>query len=47
MLVLFKATALLMIGTFVIGMTVAFITSELGVFFTRMSKVKEKKNIQE
>jgi hypothetical protein len=47
MLVLFKATALLMIGTFIIGMSVAFITNELGVLFTKMAKHKEKKKMQE
>jgi hypothetical protein len=47
MLVLYKATALLMIGTFIIGMGVAFITNELGVLFTIMAKRKEEKITRE
>jgi hypothetical protein len=39
-----KATALVMAGTFVIGMCVAFITNELGVIFTKIAERKERKN---
>jgi len=45
MLVLFKATLLLMLGTFIIGMSIAFITNELGTIFIKLSAHKEKKKI--
>jgi hypothetical protein len=43
MLILFKATALIMFGTFVIGMGIAFITNSLGTIFIKLSAQKEKK----
>lgn len=38
-----EITALIMLGTFIIGMAVAFITYELGVFFDRREHLKEKR----
>ncbi len=44
MFILFKATALVMFGTFAIGMCVAFITYELGVIFTKLASRKNQLN---
>lgn len=43
MLVLFKATALVIFGAYAIGMSIAFITNSLGIVFIKLSAQKEKK----
>lgn len=39
-----KVTALMMLGTFVIGIAVAFTIYELGVFFNKRQNAKDKKS---
>lgn len=46
MLVLFKVTLLIMLGTFAIGMAIAFITNELGAIFIKLSAAKEKNKLK-